>query len=391
MKDLTKLYKDIVELYESVINESEEDYAQWELSNEWEAFVASARNLFAYMAVRRRDLQSLQERLSQQGLSSLGRMESRTLYNLERIIALLAKVTGQTEELAEIELDSFAEGHKRLRENTELIFGSSERDRLSQIMVTMPQEASENEDYVRRLVKEGMDIARINCAHDSPEVWEQMIKNIRQAAEAKGQNVQVMMDLAGPKIRTEWIFTTYKKPKVERGDLVRMTSRTDQVPPVDDEIKVTMGCSIEDVYRQIATGDQVLLDDGSVEFTVHEVGDKEAILKVEQVKGGNLRIKAEKGLNFPDTDFGIAILDEEDEKALAFALEHDAIVGMSFVRTATDIKELQAAIQKYTDRPLAEIPLLVKVDPSLVAAEPCWRNCPWMLANSSSSSMGLVM
>ena len=69
-------------------------------------------------------------------------------------------------------------------------------------MVTMATEAATDYELVRDLVQNGMDCMRINCAHDSPEVWLGMIRNLQKAREETGRNCHILMDVAGPKLRT---------------------------------------------------------------------------------------------------------------------------------------------------------------------------------------------
>ena len=69
-------------------------------------------------------------------------------------------------------------------------------------MVTMPSEAADDYLLVHELVAAGMDCVRINCAHDSPDAWARMIANLRRAEQAVGRKCRVLMDLAGPKLRT---------------------------------------------------------------------------------------------------------------------------------------------------------------------------------------------
>ena len=70
------------------------------------------------------------------------------------------------------------------------------------IMVTMPSEAADDFTLVSNLLQQGMDCMRINCAHDTPDEWARMIEHLRRAQERHGRSCRVLMDLAGPKIRT---------------------------------------------------------------------------------------------------------------------------------------------------------------------------------------------
>jgi pyruvate kinase len=69
-------------------------------------------------------------------------------------------------------------------------------------MVTMPSEAAADPRVARDLVERGMDCARINCAHDGPHAWAAMVDNVRKAAAEAGRPCRILMDLAGPKLRT---------------------------------------------------------------------------------------------------------------------------------------------------------------------------------------------
>jgi pyruvate kinase len=82
------------------------------------------------------------------------------------------------------------------------LLGDYPQGRPVRIMVTLPSAAAADFSVVRELVEAGMDIARINCAHDGPEEWQAMAQHVRRAAKAVQRNVNILMDLGGPKIRT---------------------------------------------------------------------------------------------------------------------------------------------------------------------------------------------
>lgn len=82
------------------------------------------------------------------------------------------------------------------------MFGEEREGVPARIMVTLPAEAAEDKELVIGFAKAGMDLARINCAHDDPDVWRKMIGNVNAAAAAVGRDIKVSMDLAGPKLRT---------------------------------------------------------------------------------------------------------------------------------------------------------------------------------------------
>ncbi len=165
--------------------------------------LASARNLVHYLALRQQDRRPLQDKLAWLGLSSLGRAESHVLANLDKVMGILHRLTGQTwDERSSDEPIGFNSSRKLLERHTAALLGAQPSDRAVRIMVTLPSEAKLDYGLVHQLVATGMDIARINCAHDEPEAWASMAAHVRRAAKALGRPVRILMDLGGPKLRT---------------------------------------------------------------------------------------------------------------------------------------------------------------------------------------------
>ncbi|WP_028273471.1 pyruvate kinase [Atopococcus tabaci] len=384
-KDPKALLKKMTELYDDVSSEGREIFKEWEPKIERDAFVDSAENLSYYLALRRRDIRGLQSELSPWGLSSLGRLEPKTLSNLEAVIATLGELADESSPMARPSYESFVEGQERLLQNAEDLFGKKPKKRSTRIMVTMPTEAAKDKQLVKDLIAKGMNVARINCAHDNPKIWTKMIENIRHAAGQKKKDVKILMDIAGPKIRIDWIFTTRKKPKVKPGDRFRLTRNYTDLPP-NDEVKVTVGCSIPQIFQALKKGDPVSIDDGAVEGKVVSVTDEEAVVEVKHVNGSSIRIKAENGLNFPDTEFDIELLTEKDREDLAFACEHADIIGCSFIRDEEDIVQIQQEIHSILGDKAAGMALMAKIE-TVQAVE----NLPRILLTASAKNPFSVM
>lgn len=174
------------------------------LENVHANFQDSARNLLHYLALRRRDHRPLQMRLAALGLSSLGRAESHVLATVDSVLEVLQRLTGcsRRSPLQEAAVVDFAKGRRLLAEHTEGLLGRAVHSRGVRIMVTMPSEAAEDYSLVHDLLQQGMDCMRINCAHDHNMTWLRMIEHLRQAEQALGKSCRVVMDLAGPKLRT---------------------------------------------------------------------------------------------------------------------------------------------------------------------------------------------
>ncbi len=174
-----------------------------ELSRVSEKYQESARNLIHYLALRVHDLRPVQEQLAWLGLSSLGRSESHVLANLDKVLGILHCLTGQdwVDKSAEEPAGSVSSRRLLERHSVDLL-GTHPAGRPVRIMVTLPSTAATDYSVVRELVEAGMDIARINCAHDDAVAWQAMALNVRHAAKAVQRHVRILMDLGGPKIRT---------------------------------------------------------------------------------------------------------------------------------------------------------------------------------------------
>ncbi|MDM7922569.1 MAG: pyruvate kinase [Pyrinomonadaceae bacterium] len=167
-------------------------------------FRESARNLLHYLALRRRDVRPLQLRLAGLGLSSLGRTESHVLANIDAVLVAAHRLAGREWEpppTSSLAVDH-ARGRALLAEHTESLLGPASRGRSVRIMVTIPSEAADDPALIRELLDQGMNCMRVNCAHDGPEEWTRMIAHLRRAEEDLGTPCRVVMDLAGPKLRT---------------------------------------------------------------------------------------------------------------------------------------------------------------------------------------------
>lgn len=355
------LLEELIELYDDVVTEGNQIFAKWKEEITRSDFEESARNLSYYLALRQRDIRGIQKDLVPWGLSSLGRLEAKTLSTLEAVISALSAIVGDKSQIKQPDFKEFSVGEAKLASNIEKILGQAPSNRYTRIMVTMPSEVSEDIELAKNLISKGMNVARINCAHDNTEIWQKMIHNIRKSAEELGKDVKILMDIAGPKIRTEWIYTTYKKPKVSVSDKICLTTNN-QMLPTNQEVKVTVGTSVPEIINQLSVGDPVLIDDGSIESIVESINEEEAILLVKRVSGKSIRLKAEKGLNFPGLYFDIDILTDEDLDAMKFAVEHADIIGCSFIRDVKDVEAIQAELDKLLGNKAGTVALLFKIE-----------------------------
>jgi pyruvate kinase len=218
--------------------------------------------------------------------------------------------------------------------------------RCAKIVATMGP-ATSTPEILRSLIDAGMDVARLNLSHGTHEVHAQTYQMVREASDASGRGVGILVDLQGPKIRlgkfasgpvllengAEFIVTTEEVP----GD-AQMVSTTYQGLPGD-----------------VKPGDKVLVDDGRVALEVVRVDGPRVVTKV--VEGG--RVSDNKGFNLPGAAMSVPALSDKDRDDLRWALRIGAdMIALSFVRSAGDIDDVHAIMAEEGVR----LPVLAKVE-----------------------------
>lgn len=194
--------------------------------------------------------------------------------------------------------------------------------------------ASNNKEMLHALIKEGVDVFRLNFSHGKHEDHLKVIGYVRELNREMGTNVALLQDLQGPKIRVNDV-----QPGVEikPGQEIIITTRE---LVGNHEIVST---SYEGLPRDVKRGDMILIDDGKIELKVMEVRDIDLVCKV--IYGGPL--KPRKGINLPFSKVSAPSLTEKDLADLEFGLKHKVDwVALSFVRKATDIEILRDIINR---------------------------------------------
>lgn len=334
-------------------------YAGWERRILREGFRDSARNLAHYMALRRHDLNDLQWELIPLGLSSLGRLEARVMPTLDAVLASCAKAAGEVAP-AYPSPEAFMLGEGRLDENSAETLGPEPADRYTRIMVTLPSEAAREPLLVHELVARGMEVARINCSHDDEEAWRAMISHVRSASRALNRPCRISMEIPGPKVRIDLVLTKLRRARVFKEDRIFLTGdRQMFLPP---GVAIAIRCSVPEVIDSLGIGEQVIIDDGHVEARVEERLDAGVILRVTRVvRERGIMIRAEKGINFPGSDYRIPLLGSQDQSILHFICRHADIIGCSFVRDEADIELLLSEINRRLPKP-DSVPIILKIE-----------------------------
>jgi pyruvate kinase len=438
-------------------------------------YIDSAQNLLHYLALRRHDLRPLQLRLAAMGLSSLGRAESHVLATIDAVLAVLHHLAHRAwkRPLQKPPVVDFAHGQRLLTEHTDALLGPAPMGRTVRIMVTMPSEAADDYLLVFNLLKQGMDCMRINCAHDNAAAWLRMIEHLRKAEKSLGRACRVVMDLAGPKLRTGplepgpavvkirprrdvygrvktparvWL-TSEKQPRspllpanlcltvpsswlalLRKGQRVtfrdaRGANRALSIVDVTDhgccaEINKTayiipgtilrhahgigksnereglvgefppcenilllqkndlliltrnlkpgrpatydsggqilkparIGCTIPEVFDDVRAGESIWFDDGKIGGVVEKIEKTRVLVRITQEHLKPLKLRADKGINLPDSKLRLGALTAKDIEDLSFVAQHAEVVELSFANTARDVESLQQRLASSGNR-----------------------------------------
>ncbi|ORC15776.1 MULTISPECIES: pyruvate kinase [Rothia] len=190
-------------------------------------------------------------------------------------------------------------------------------------------------EKIAAAIEAGMNVARLNMSHGDHEVHTNSYATIREQAEKLGQNVAILADLQGPKIRLE----TFKNGAevLEPGDTFTIT--TEDV----EGTKEICGTTFKGLPGDVKPGDTLLIDDGKIRLEAIEVDKTTVTTRV--IVGGP--ISNNKGINLPGVAVSIPALTEKDERDLRFALNLGVdIIALSFVRSGDDIQRVHEIMEE---------------------------------------------
>jgi pyruvate kinase len=479
-----------------------------------EAHQRSARNFAHYLALRQHDVRKLQAELALLGLSSLGRTESHVLNAVQTVHRVLNVLLGADGSLPcpDEPAVEIGEGAQLLEANTDALLGPQPQGRKVRIMVTMATDAATDYELVRDLVRNGMDCMRINCAHDNPEAWLGMIRNLEKAREETGRECRILMDVAGPKLRTGpiepgpsvikcrprrdvygrvvtpariWLtpeenpepapgpatsclpiaagflknlrvgdrirlrdarkaqrtlrishlhgqscwaqarqtiyfipglelcrFTPAKSGKtglqekertrigklpalpqtllLKEGDTLVLTRSGDIGRPAAYDkasqlvAPAQVGVSLPEILEHAKAGEPVWFDDGKIGGVIRAVNPDSVSVEITQARPEGEKLGAEKGINLPETRIDIPALTPDDLEALKFIVQHADLVGYSFVRTDSDVRQLLEHLAELGGQHLG---LILKIE-----TRKAFDNLPKLiLAAMRSRSFGIMI
>ncbi|WP_437284601.1 pyruvate kinase [Sorangium sp. So ce406] len=353
---------------------------------------AGAANLLHYLAVRQRDIRDLQRQLASFGLSSLGRIERCALASLDAVLGALDALAGRPGTRPPGEHPTtFDSGESLLEDHARALLGEGRPGRQTRVMVTLPGDARKRD--LKRLLEAGMDVARINCSKGDAAEWTGLVERLRKASQETGFACKILCDVAGPNPRVSKVDggsarlalpESGGRPQFwlckELKDVKRARAAAAGAEGGD---ALAVGCTIPEVVDDLRPGHRVFYDDGRLGGTVKLVTDGAALVEVDFARQGSVKLKPGKGLNFPDTELGIPPLTPKDLEDLDFIARHADMVGLSFVRSPSDVERLQAELAA---REAAHLGLVLKIETT-----PAFRQLPRLLLTAMRSENVGVM
>src|SRR6266567_2395746 len=219
--------------------------------------------------------------------------------------------------------------------------------RRAKIICTIGPSCS-TEAALKELMQAGMDVARLNYSHGSPQDHVRRIETLRRVATEEGRTICILQDLQGPKIRTG-ALKDHQPVVLNAGGQVTITAR--DVEGTADLISTTF----KGLPQEVRPGSRILLSDGRIELCVLDVKGEDVECQI--VNGGMLA--EHQGINLPGAALSIPALTEKDRKDLEFGLQHGVdMVALSFVRSAADVRSVKEIVAAHRQ----DVPVIAKLE-----------------------------
>ena len=218
----------------------------------------------------------------------------------------------------------------------------------TKIICTMGPNTNDRE-LMKKLVKNGMDIARFNFSHGDHEEQKARMDMLKAIREEVGKPVAILLDTKGPEIRTG-LLKDGKKVNLEEGQTFTLT--TEKIEGDEKRVSITYDGLAEDVE----IGKTILIDDGLIELKVKNITDTDIICTV--INGGELGQR--KGVNVPNVPVRLPALTQKDREDIIFGVEQGVdFIAASFVRSAEGVLEIKALLKECN---APHIPIIAKIE-----------------------------
>ncbi|HDP75429.1 MAG TPA: pyruvate kinase [Bacteroidales bacterium] len=198
-------------------------------------------------------------------------------------------------------------------------------------------------EFIRALYQAGMNVARLNTAHMSPESAKNLISNIRSVSE----NIAILVDTKGPEIRTS---SFGEEVRVETGNRIKVIGNPEGASGND-----TVYVSYPNIAAEVPIDSTILIDDGEIELKVIDKNDNTLIC--EATNCGTIKLR--KSVNIPNVHINLPSLTEKDKAFVQFAIENNIdFIAHSFVRNKHDVLEIKEILHKHN----SPIKIIAKIE-----------------------------
>ena len=218
----------------------------------------------------------------------------------------------------------------------------------TKVVCTMGPNTNDKE-VMRKLIQNGMDVARFNFSHGDHEEQKFRMDLLKELREEEHAHTAILLDTKGPEIRTG-LLKDGKKVTLQEGNTFVLTMED----IVGDDTKVSL--SYKGLAEDVQQGTVILIDDGLIGLKVKEIVDQDIVCEI--VNGGELGER--KGVNVPNVPVRLPAITEKDKEDIKFGVEQDIdFIAASFVRNAECVLEIRAFL-KELDAPY--IPIIAKIE-----------------------------
>ncbi|WP_251519934.1 MULTISPECIES: pyruvate kinase [Staphylococcus] len=207
--------------------------------------------------------------------------------------------------------------------------------------------ASESEEMLEKLMKAGMNVARLNFSHGDHAEHKARIDSIRKVADKLGKTVAILLDTKGPEIRTH----NMKDGAIELEKGTEVIVSMTEVEGTPEKFSVTYDNLINDVDE----GSYILLDDGLIELQVKQINKDKGEVLCDVLNSGELKNK--KGVNLPGVKVSLPGITDKDAEDIKFGIsENIDFIAASFVRRPSDVLDIRKLLEEQNNKNISIIP-----------------------------------
>ncbi|KYH14271.1 pyruvate kinase [Staphylococcus kloosii] len=207
--------------------------------------------------------------------------------------------------------------------------------------------ASESEEMLEKLMKAGMNVARLNFSHGDFDEHQARIDTIREVSARLGKTVAILLDTKGPEIRTH----NMKDGAIELEKGTEVIVSMTEVEGTPEKFSVTYDNLINDVDE----GSYILLDDGLIELQVKQIDKEKGEVLCDVLNTGELKNK--KGVNLPGVKVNLPGITDKDAEDIKFGIRQGVdFIAASFVRRPSDVLDIRKLLEEHKNDTISIIP-----------------------------------